>query len=886
MESDKTITALNNYLPEKITIAWIDDDFANENSDLFAVGLYIKRKIRELGKNVDIIPISTYKKYEEIKKTIPDIIILDMNLKNMNISQNEKRYLYYSTIKGKEGFQIFKEINITDNLMNVPKIIFTVYSKEEAIGKLDLDNNPLLKYICKKNNKQNVDLYNAIIELLGSIPFSLEMSPADEKKKQKFLYSLKLIDRKAKKDREKYLLNYKDNIYTISKKQTTNGEPRTTDSKEQRTANGEQRIENGEKTIIKFEIPHQIDGTNINIWFNELNEKIDKEDFKIFESNDNYKYIDTAANGKQRTANEKVWAAATPITAYNPEGSSLKDIFDNYYNKLFALSKMGFGRIVLKTVYKEENEKNITREEDTIYSNVRGFSSFESNNLNIYNTGKTMKENISPEELKKFIDEHIKDVKINNSKIIISIGSHSDKEEIWKNLLNMFKDAKIELIEINTRHVFRHITKKYTTNHDNDAWKPSLIGLDEYLISPDSNEVWGKMKEWMENINNHAIKIKKKLILKLPFRSDLNIIANIINNIYLEKKEEEKKYGIWGVSLINTIKSPYKCMREGDFTNIPQYSGEDLGFLRNMALYTVKNILNKGIRIIAIGGVIDKEDVDESFALGAYAVQLSTIALINLKKTQEIIESEYTTNNGLVSLYEKYRQTRNIKRFVVYKAHWDGYKCINCGKCVRTAYCDAIVNKFANSKIVKDNYYVPTTYPIINKELCLGCGICAGVCGKQHAITLKPEEAEITGECPICKNKFTTKNKPYLGVKFVNDVGKNYYCKNCDSLIIEDERKLYPLYINGMNREKKLSINEFKKTKNDYEKIYDKHTSYLSYIKLDYGDINMDEYNIEFGKNTNGMKAEKNGNIYLSAYKEDNNKAGITICIKKKSVWT
>lgn len=173
-----------------------------------------------------------------------------------------------------------------------------------------------------------------------------------------------------------------------------------------------------------------------------------------------------------------------------------------------------------------------------------------------------------------------------------------------------------------------------------------------------------------------------------------------------------------------------------DVFGMPQLSGSALKYLRDWAVFQGSRYL-KHLHVSASGGVDSAEDVNVCLSLGATTVQLGTAALIDMNRIQSILnESVQQYDRPMVNLPSK------NKRFVRRKAELVKGECEMCGRCLRTAYCDAFRNRFHREyresvlsnldEAAVGEITIPPTkmMPDIDELLCLGCGLCAQVCTK------------------------------------------------------------------------------------------------------------------------------------------------------------
>ena len=379
---------------------------------------------------------------------------------------------------------------------------------------------------------------------------------------------------------------------------------------------------------------------------------------------------------------------------------------------------------------KDPNKKNITKEDNRVpYLNDT-----------LYNTGHTAKENMSFDALCTFLTEFQHSCPDDICKIIPSVASDSDLYLIWKSIFermkliqNNSKETWYPIWEVNARYTIRGMLSK-----------EDLAGiLDEYIIyGRDLNYFYSKFESWIKMINELAILYNTKLLIKLPFRSDLLNLIKIC-----EKYSVDKHYGVKGLTLINTVKAPYPLKKKAydcdydpayihldkDYFGLPQMSGKGLKYLRDWALFQAfrylsnkmqkkKNKYLEGFDISASGGIMGFDDIESCLSMGAKTVQIGTKALLEGPSAIKKIV-QFGKNYRVMAENEP----ENTKKFEPRCAVVDENKCIRCGKCMRSFYCDAFVNRtyhIQRKKVLKalcenDTIVVPPNKlaPEIVKEL-------------------------------------------------------------------------------------------------------------------------------------------------------------------------
>ncbi len=445
--------------------------------------------------------------------------------------------------------------------------------------------------------------------------------------------------------------------------------------------------------------------------------------------------------------------AASPVastTCIDPvSGTFDLDQLEKKITFLLNRKLFNIGAVILKTVYYPDEEK-------TGQPNTRVWKRDE----NLFNTGHTPREMLSVDELKRFLQKPA--INSESNRIIISLGIKSCNISYWNDLFSKLFDNsgldKYKVIEINARHTLREINMLYLGNRE----------IDEYVINPSAQSIWNSIFEWFTLLNNIGLKKHKNLFIKLPFRSDIIILCAHINTIVQENKKYNWEYGISGVTLINTLKSPVEdkekrllCIEK---IKLPQLSGRSLSGIRNWAIRVI-NKKYKDIEISASGGLFSADDIIEAKIFGAKTFQLCSTILINgLEKIQK--------NNSKSIVYEYIKELRKLnfqkrqKRIldkigqsntllVCRRIKWDKSKCCRCTKCLNTFYCDAFVNKYLiyyKNHIVKINgktFFIPSKfYPQVNPDYCTGCGLCIDVCSSPKALDYQSYKIILASSSP------------------------------------------------------------------------------------------------------------------------------------------
>ena len=349
-------------------------------------------------------------------------------------------------------------------------------------------------------------------------------------------------------------------------------------------------------------------------------------------------------------------ASATPLTGISVVGED--QAITALCKKVIALLNGPFSAVVLKTTYLDTTNqwKNVFWPAIQVQSHMRSRCLFPATGSpTLWNTGRTALEMLPPCSLNKLLKELENCLKSNGdnqtSRVIISLGSkfpnadvlkpgfqkkvRSGIKIIWGELFNqVFEDISTEsflLVEINVRHFLREIVKCY-------------LGGDEYLNPAnikgnnliDTDSLWREFKIWLQALHDVAVDHKKKLILKLPHRSDTLAYVKCImslRELHISTcNSENSSYGVRGITLVNALKTPMPIPKKpikytpawyadpkswGDAHNKifkHQMSGSFVAPYRNQILAGIIPSLNKlselGIQIFLSGGITSKNELE------------------------------------------------------------------------------------------------------------------------------------------------------------------------------------------------------------------------------------------------------------------------------------
>jgi len=163
-------------------------------------------------------------------------------------------------------------------------------------------------------------------------------------------------------------------------------------------------------------------------------------------------------------------------------------------------------------------------------------------------------------------------------------------------------------------------------------------------------------------------------------------------------------------------------------TGRPTLGSEDgSGYVsgKNILPFTLKYIYEISrfvkVPVVGVGGVSDAKSAIQMMMAGATGVGMVTAPLIwGLRKFGEICRGleQYLARHDMVSVGEIRGRTRAVVESSAassgYRAYIDPTRCDNDGACRKVCYSDAIRAEDKTHRV--------------NEDLCVGCGLCAGVC--------------------------------------------------------------------------------------------------------------------------------------------------------------
>ena len=269
-------------------------------------------------------------------------------------------------------------------------------------------------------------------------------------------------------------------------------------------------------------------------------------------------------------------AAATPLTGISVIGEMRA--IDALCDKIVALLNGPFGAVVLKTTYLDAPSQweGVYWPGVQIQSHMRTRCLFPATGTaTFWNTGRTPLEMLPPSSLNCLLHSLSNNLQSETYRVIVSIGSKYQKpgelirgyrdnlasamQTIWETLFStIFQDLQKDafpIVEINVRHYLREIVKYY-------------LGGDEYLNPVDFNEknlpnpdfFWEEFKIWLRVLHDVAVDHNKRIILKLPHRSDtiafVKCAASLRELHRCSSNVNKKDFGVRGITLINALKTP------------------------------------------------------------------------------------------------------------------------------------------------------------------------------------------------------------------------------------------------------------------------------------------------------------------------------------------
>jgi len=271
-------------------------------------------------------------------------------------------------------------------------------------------------------------------------------------------------------------------------------------------------------------------------------------------------------------------AAATPLTGVSVVGGAAAIVA--LVDKVEALIWGPFDKVILKTTYLDK----IDQWENTWWPSVQVQSHMRSRCLypdtgspTLWNSGKTAMETLPPQQMNLFLKEFLARGGVaDTERVVVSLGSKypmgrgmariygdnvaNSLVTIWQRLFDdTFKDLPYEtfpFVEINVRHFLREIVHYH-------------LGGDEYLTprtlnekaSQDPENYWKEFKLWLDVIHRVGVAFKKKLILKLPYRSDALAYAECIvslreHHLITCHETGDSEFGVRGITVVNALKTP------------------------------------------------------------------------------------------------------------------------------------------------------------------------------------------------------------------------------------------------------------------------------------------------------------------------------------------
>ncbi|MFH2124591.1 MAG: 4Fe-4S binding protein [Pseudomonadota bacterium] len=415
-------------------------------------------------------------------------------------------------------------------------------------------------------------------------------------------------------------------------------------------------------------------------------------------------YPELDRNGDYKAEEPAFIAAATPLTGVSVVGGVAAIVA--LADKVEALLQGPFDKVILKTTYLD----TIDQWENTWWPSVQVQSHMRSRCLypdtgspTLWNSGKTAMETLPPQQMNLFLKEFLaRGRAANTERVVVSLGSKypsgkgmariygdnvaNSLESIWQCLfVYIFKDLPYEtfpFVEINVRHFLREIVQYH-------------LGGDEYLTprtlnekaSPEPKNYWKEFRLWLGVVHQVAVAFKKKLILKLPYRSD--VLAHVECIVSLREHHliachgtGDSEFGVRGMTVVNALKTPVPCQNQKQeaspytpawYANpdswkdakgkLYQMSGRFVGPYRNQILsglvsdQAVSVLRELGLKVWISGGLTSRGEVRHCQSLEKMSqgqrrvingIQIGTWALLatNLKETGKLNWSDAKGPSG------------------------------------------------------------------------------------------------------------------------------------------------------------------------------------------------------------------------------------------------
>ncbi|NCB26115.1 MAG: hypothetical protein EOM62_11685 [Bacteroidia bacterium] len=380
-------------------------------------------------------------------------------------------------------------------------------------------------------------------------------------------------------------------------------------------------------------------------------------------------------------------AAATPVTGISVTGGN--DAVTALADKIHALLAGPFDKLVLKTTYLDSlaQWKNTEWPSVQVQSHMRSRCLFpETGTATLWNSGKTCMETLPPRQMNQLLTYllgHGLTVE-QSTGVVVSLGSKypmgtgmariyggavaGSLSIIWQQLFGeVFANLPFQAfsyVEINVRHFLREIV----TFH---------LGGDEYLTPrtlnekavPDPARYWQEFKTWLDVVHRTAVASKKKLILKMPYRSDA--LAHVECVVSLREHHlvachgtKAAEYGVRGLTVVNALKTPVPRREQNKSARIPswyanpeawgdargklyQMSGRFVGPYRNQILTGLMSALptlrSQGLEVWISGGLTSANEIKHCLALETASPEHGSSVLTGIQiGTWALISTDFT----------------------------------------------------------------------------------------------------------------------------------------------------------------------------------------------------------------------------------------------------
>lgn len=490
--------------------------------------------------------------------------------------------------------------------------------------------------------------------------------------------------------------------------------------------------------------------------------------------------------------------ASCPLTSVSIVDS--RSGADVLLKKVLWLLRGPWDSIVLKTVYLDDPNQNQTDGSIAHLQSRMKTRCVLGDGNTLWNSGKTSSEAMTPSELADFLerlaaDDGYRDLVRRGRdseipRVIPSLGSKYPEADaleasslyelfaalttVWGKLFNLAfpeKNDAFSVVEINVRHYLRENLRRWTGG--DEYMNPATFG--EKPVEHSSLGI-EEFRGYLNVIQDVALEYRKKVILKMPFRSDLVAYVREAWKVREARRRQGNEHGIYALTLTNTIKSP---TQEGDVwaaqpsvwpdgarkQDMYQMSGGLLSSARDQAVRAALTGLPSAwdMPVFVSGGVVSKKQWDSTVALlrrlkqasaqaeaqeergfpNVTGIQLATAPLLAYSSAiNEFFgwEPHIGKPSGGLKRSRRPRELRGDvsarqssgireREFAARLVTVDRSRCVACGFCSDVYYCDAFFDRTRFNRA-----------PALDARNCSGCGLCVQQCPRGALHLRSPEE--------------------------------------------------------------------------------------------------------------------------------------------------